>query len=207
MGNLAAKNSFENKYYTSKIKRAKNIKNPKVYVKESTIPGAGEGLFTEEALSKGSLLSVEPDLIDKINDPMFQLDQLRGCNSNYDFMNKWRKVGESYHNKEKAKQVVNCKLVIDENDGHFLLVLRNIGENEELFRCYSFTTWLEDIKSIHDIFNPNNIGGFVQFLSEWIKVIGGEELHSKLSLLHGNIRNSLVSIRSGITNIIDIISV
>lgn len=121
-----------------------------LYVKKSTLPGAGKGLFTKLFIRKGTIITEYKGKITSWEDA----DHDDGKNAYIYYVNKYRVIDASknkqwlarYANDAKGlKQVKgllnNSTYIIDENEKVFIKAFKNIPAGSEILVSYGKKYW------------------------------------------------------------------
>ncbi len=203
MGSLFSRPSFTEKFVMEKIDEdIVTAAIPKLYQDRSTIPGSGLGLFTEQPLAEGTVIDVGDQDLSRMNDPMFSMRTLLDSQEDDDFFTRWRWVHRDYYSENFAQKCLNCKILRDESQHLYLITTNPIRPNDELFRCYGFSTWLSigintTTEPIIQLLNSKNIGGFVRFLSWWLNNNRDDPLYRQITIIRNVLNSHLETLRQG----------
>jgi SET domain-containing protein len=112
-------------------------KKDKLYINESTIPNSGKGVFTSKYISKGEIIEKSPIIIQDTID-------FTGTIKNYLFSynNDFNKaaVGLGYSSLYNHSDNNNANWYT-KDDNVYIIALRDINENEEIFISYGASYW------------------------------------------------------------------
>lgn len=176
-------------YICESVRRELTV-DPKVslVLKPSRLPstfveGINMGLFTENFIPKGTTIIVldsNPGMGDKMNDAAIDLKSILEADTSEKTYQAWMDAKNSYYNLEKIKQVVNVRMVANNNVTGYETI-RDIPADGELTRVYGFTTW---ILELFEILTNKNIVGFAQFIDYLFKNITNDPYEDRIKILH-----------------------
>jgi len=166
--------------------------NVELFVQTSTLPsgfihGYHKGLFTKTPLTKGTVIcGTDNNLSLMSNDGMINLEPLLRASNSQETYTAWVDMKKNYYDLEKAKQVINIRMVSD-NNGKFYETICDVPANSELIRMYGFTTWTLEL---FNTLTNKNIAGFSKFIQELDGNIVGDPYEKRVS----NLRAALATI-------------
>lgn len=182
------------KFISKNIKRKPIITNNiSLFIDNSCIStlfinNENKGLFTNEFISKGTILFDQTNIYSKMmNDPMINLNDLYNSVDSLSYYTTWTNMYNRYHNINIIKDCVNIRMLIH-NDHRYYQALRDIQPGEELVKMYGFTTWI--VNNIKLLTNKN-ICGFLYFIKDILPEIKGAPFYDKILNFNKLILNSL----------------
>lgn len=171
--------AFFRDYWTNASRRGtrKTVVCPSLVVKPSTIPGARNGLFCSTGLSKGTLIKVESDMWTAANDPMFELSCLESPRLRRDPLAFEAGLIEA----RAAYFARGHRLNVRPAHGDGLYeVIRDVSDDGELFRAYTWTGWLKEISDMDTVLSGGNLKGFMFHVASIAeRSISGNDLFSE----------------------------
>lgn len=192
-------------YICGKVARQLTV-NPDVVleIKNSTlksgfIKGKHKGVFTKTFLPKttvicrvSALATANP--IDVLfNDGMVDLEPLIIAETSQETYKAWKNMRRLYYDLEKAKNIINIRMVADGANNIYYESIKEIPAGSELIRFYGFTTW---ILETFELLTNRNVAGFAKFIHELNGTIAGDpyefrakKLNTVLSRFVPNVEN------------------
>jgi hypothetical protein len=158
--------------------------NISLITKPSTLPSefivdSNKGLFTTKLITKGTII-MKMEGKSMMNDGMVNLESILHANTSEECYQAWSNMKKSYYNIEKAKQVVNVRMLADRDGDSYYEAIQDISPNSELLRIYGFTTWIFEL--LHIITNKN-VFGFAQFINDLSSNITGDPYEDRIKRL------------------------
>ena len=157
--------------------------NIELVVKPSTLPsefisGCNKGLFTKKMIVKGTVI-MEMEETSMMNDGLVNLGPVLRASNSEECYQAWTDMKNSYYDMEKAKRVINVRMI---NDGisRYYEAIQDIPADTELLRIYGFTTWVGEFGLSA---TNKNIVGFAQFIDDLSKDLAGDPYEDKIKHL------------------------
>jgi hypothetical protein len=143
------------------------------------IKGKHRGLFTKKFLPAKTIISeVDMNNLCMMNDGLVDLEAILRAQTSRQLYDALQQLYESYYDIEKAKQVINVRMVIDsQSSKKYYQTIQDIPMDGELFRAYGFTSWIFELS---EILTHHNLIGFAKFVRELKDQISGDPLEFKV---------------------------
>lgn len=145
------------------------------------LEGKNMGLFTKDAITKGTIIMKVVREEGKMNDGVVDLEPILRASTSMAMYDAWINFSRTYYDLEKIKRVVNVRMVCDSTKTFYYEAIQDIPAGEELLRIYGFTTWTLELL---DILTNKNIVGFMQFIKELAEDIDGDPYEEKIKKLN-----------------------
>jgi hypothetical protein len=150
------------------------------------LEGHDDGLFTKQAIKKGTIVCTGPKEKCKMNDAIVNLEPILLAVTSVETYDAWNEFKQTYYNIDKVRNLVNVRLIIDKNGAKYYEAIQDISAGGELLRMYGFTTWPFEL---FDLITNKNIAGFIRFIDELVKESDGDPSEQKLKALQVVLNN------------------
>jgi uncharacterized protein len=147
--NMKNRSSFK-KYSDSTTSNIEAKESDYLYIKESQIPGAGDGLFTAIPIYKGEVIAIfkgrilsekEAQDIAANGDDRFFINMPDGTILDSMNVECFAKYANDASGSVKSRYKNNSKITLDENGNVCIVATRNISAGEEIFCSYGKKYW------------------------------------------------------------------
>lgn len=124
----------------------------------------GRGLFTDEPLTKGTLIALNPAQTNIINDGVFNWEPLILASTSTEAFQAWHVIYNGYHNFDRIHHGINVRPIgrsIGSDD--LYEVIEDIPANTELLRYYGIVSWF--LIATLFVATRSTLAGYVRFFA------------------------------------------
>lgn len=157
-----------------------------IEVKPSTlnsefVKGKNRGWFAKKFIPKDTIIA-EVDMNEEcmMNDGLVNLEPLLQAKTSQEFYTAWKALHAGYYDAERAKQVINVRMISDVTSRMYYQTIQDVPVGGELLRVYGFTSWFFEL---FDVLTNHNVAGLAKFVTEYRPYAMGDPFETRVATL------------------------